>query len=133
MPLSVQTVQALYVDFAQGNLSKILAVIDEHTTLHTAVSLPYGGVYQGRDGFIALMTAANDTWASLQMIPGTAIGSDEEMVMTGEFVGKAPTAAGPIRLPFVHLWKMPAGVVTEIWLYSWDTAALLNYLKGTTL
>jgi hypothetical protein len=29
----------------------------------------------------------------------------------------------------MHLWKMPAGVITEIWLYSWDTAALLTYLK----
>jgi ketosteroid isomerase-like protein len=133
MPLSVQTVQALYADFAQGNLSKILAVIDEHTTIYTSGSLPYGGVYKGRDGFIALMTAANKTWASLRMIPGTALGSDEEMVMTGEFIGKVPAAAEPIRLPFIHLWKMPAGVVTEIWLYSWDTAALLTYLNGTTL
>ncbi len=130
MPLSVQVVQALYADFAQGNLSKILAVLNEHTSIHSPASLPYGGVYKGRDGFIALMTAANATWATLRMIPGTAIGSDEEVVMTGVFTGKAAAAAGPVSLPFVHLWKMPAGVITEIWLYSWDTAALLAHLEG---
>ena len=130
MPLSVQTVQALYADFAQGNLSKILAVLNEHTSIHVPGSLPYGGVYKGRDGFIALMTAANATWDTLRMIPGTAVGSDEEVVMTGVFTGKAPAAAEGIRLPFLHLWKMPAGVITEIWLYSWDTAALLAHLEG---
>ncbi len=130
MPLSVQAVQALYADFAQGNLSKILAVLNEHTSLHVPGSLPYGGVYKGRDGFIALMTAANATWTNLRVIPGTAVGSDEEVVIIGVFSGKAPAAAEGIRLPFVHLWKMPAGVITEIWLYSWDTAALLAHLEG---
>ncbi len=130
MPLSVQAVQALYADFAQGNLSKILAVLNEHTSIHVPGSLPYGGVYKGRDGFIALMTAVNATWATLRLIPGTAVGSDEEVVMTGVFTGKAAAAAEGVRLPFMHLWKMPAGVITEIWLYSWDTAALLTYLKG---
>ena len=130
MPLSVQAVQALYADFAQGNLSKILAVLNEHTSIHVPGSLPYGGVYKGRDGFIALMTAANATWATQRVIPGTAMESDEDVVMTGVFTGKAPAAAEGIRLPFVHLWKMPAGVITEIWLYSWDTAALLTYLEG---
>ena len=93
MPLSVQTVQALYADFAQGNLSKILAVLNEHTSIHVPGSLPYGGVYKGRDGFIALMTAANKTWTKLRLIPGTAVGSDEEVVMTGVFSGKAPAPA----------------------------------------
>jgi ketosteroid isomerase-like protein len=130
MPLSVQAVQALYADFAQGNLSKIIAVLNEHTSIHVPDSLPHGGVYQGRDGFIALMTAANATWATLRVIPDTAVGSDEEVVMTGVLTGKASAAAEGIRLPFIHLWKMPAGVITEIWLYSWDTAALLAYLKG---
>jgi hypothetical protein len=130
MPLSVQTVQALYADFERGNLSKILAVLNEHTAIHVPGSLPHGGVYKGRDGFIALMTAANATWMNVRLISGTAIGSDEEVVMTGVFTGKAPAAAGGIRLPFVHLWKMPAGVITEIRLYYWDTAALLTYLKG---
>jgi hypothetical protein len=76
------------------------------------------------------MTAANATWTNLRVIPGTAMGSDEEVVMTGVFICKAPAAAGEIRVPFIHLWKMPAGVITEIWLYSWDTAALLTYLKS---
>jgi hypothetical protein len=129
MPLSVQAVQALYADFAQGNLSTILAVLNEHISIHSPGSLPYGGVYKGRDGFIALMTAANATWATLRVIPGKAVGSDEEVVMTGVFIARTPGAAEGIRFPFVHLWKMPAGVVTEIWLYSWDTAALLTYLK----
>jgi ketosteroid isomerase-like protein len=130
MPLSVQAVQALYADFAQGNLSKILAVLNEQTSIHSPGSLPYGGVYKGRDGFIALMTAANATWTNLRVIPGTAMGSGEEVVMTGVFTGKAPAAAEGIRFPFMHLWKMPAGVITEIWLFSWDTAALLTYLEG---
>ena len=130
MPLSVQMVQALYGDLAKGNLSKILAVLNEHTAIHVPGSLPYGGLYKGRDGFIALMTAANATWATQRVIPGTAMGSDEDVVMTGVFTGKAPAAAEGIRFPFLHLWKMPAGVITEIWLYSWDTAARLTYLKG---
>ncbi len=88
MPPSVQTVQALYLDFAQGNLSKILAVLDEQTTIYAPKSLPYGGVYKGRDGFIALMTAANKTWDSLRVIPGTAIGNNEEVVITGSYIGK---------------------------------------------
>src|SRR3712207_4809850 len=108
MPLSAQTVQALYADFAQGNLSKILAVLNEQTSIHVPASLPYGGVYKGRDGFIALMTAANATWTNLRLIPGTAMGTDEEVVMTGVFIGKTPAAAEGIYLPFVHLWKMPA-------------------------
>ncbi len=130
---SAQMVQALYADLMQGNLSKMLALIDEHTTIYAPESLPYGGRYKGRDGYIALMTAANKTWESLRIIPGMVVASGEVVVVTGECIGKAAAATGVIHLPYVHLWRMPGGLITEIWMYFWDTAALLAYLKGTPL
>lgn len=132
MPLSVQSVQALYADFAQGNLSAIFAVLSPNTKIYKPDSLPHGGVYQGRDGFISLMTSMNNTWDSIQIVPESFLASDEGIVATGECIGKKSNRADTIRFPFVHFWKIQLGVVVEIWLYYWDTAAIIAYLKGTT-
>ncbi len=88
-------------------------------------------MYRGRDGFITLLRSASKVWSSLQLLPGPVIASQERLVATGEYIFKTGSAAGVIRMPFVHLWKVPGGLLTEIWLYFWDTAALLAYLKGT--
>ena len=130
MSLTAQTVQTLYTDISQGNLSRILSVIDQNTVIYKPDSLPYGGVYKGRDGLISLMTAVNQTWASMQVIPTSVINSDREIVITGQCIGKAWTTAKEIRFPFVHLWKLLPDLVTEIWLYYWDTAQIITYLSA---
>ena len=131
MSLSVQTIQTLYADLAQGNLSKILAFLDPNTKIYIPDSLAYGGVYQGADGFITLMKRVNQTWFSVQVIPDPVIASDGRIIVTGECIGKSSAAAHPIRFPFVHLWVMPHGLLTEVWLYYWDTARILTYLAET--
>lgn len=130
MALTAQTVQTLYADLSQGNLSRILSIIDSNTVIYKPDSLPYGGVYKGRDGLISLMTAVNQTWASMQVIPASVIASEKEIVVTGECIGKTRKTAKEVSIPFVHLWKLLPGLVTEIRLFYWDTAHMLTYLSA---
>jgi ketosteroid isomerase-like protein len=129
---SLHTVQTLYANLAQGNLSKILALLDPQATIHKPESLPYGGTYKGRDGFISLMTAVYKTWSDFQVIPQSIIASNGMVVVQGEWIAKIKGAENTLDMPFLHLWKINNDLITEIWLYYWDTTRVLNYLGGTS-
>jgi predicted SnoaL-like aldol condensation-catalyzing enzyme len=133
MPDSLLTVQSLYADFAQGNLSKILATLDPKAIIHQPDSLPYGGTHKGRDGFISLMKTLYATWPGLQVDLESTIASDNTVVVRGEWVAKATNAKEAMHMPFVHIWKMNNSLIIEIWFYDWDTARMLNYLSAPTL
>ena len=126
---SLHTVQTLYADLAQGNLSKILSMLDPQATIHKPESLPYGGTYKGRDGFIALMTTVYNTWSDFQVIPQSIITSNGMVVVQGEWISTVKGVEDTLNMPFVHLWKMNNDLVAQIWLYYFDTTRMLNYLN----
>ncbi|WP_224994806.1 nuclear transport factor 2 family protein [Cesiribacter sp. SM1] len=127
MANTLLAIQTLYTDFNQGNLSKILSLIDCEVIIHKPESLPYGNLYVGREGFVNLMSSLYKTWSSLQMIPESIIASGDIIVASGELIGKVSSVTEMIHMPFVHVWKMPEEHITEIWFYYWDTALLLKY------
>jgi hypothetical protein len=129
---SLLTVQSLYADFAQGNLSKILASLDPQAIIHKPDSLPYGGTHKGRKGFIPLMTTVYATWSGLQVITESIIASDDTVVVRGEWVARVTHAKEDIHMPFVHIWKMNNKLISEIWFFDWDTTRMLNYLGTAT-
>jgi hypothetical protein len=129
---SLQTVQSLYADFAQGNLSKILASLDPKAIIHKPDSLPYGGTHKGRDGFISLMKIVYATWPGLQVITESIIASNDTVVVRGEWIARATQSIEDIHMPFVHIWKMNNSLISEIWFFDWDTTRMLNYLHIST-
>jgi ketosteroid isomerase-like protein len=128
---SILTLQGLYADFSQGNISKILSLIDLQVVIHNPESLPYGGVHQGRDGFIALMMNLFTTWSGIQVKPEHYMTTGDSIVAQGEIIYQASMFNDPLKTTFVHVWKMPNAFITEIWFYEWDTAQLLAYLAKT--
>ncbi|MGI4870882.1 MAG: nuclear transport factor 2 family protein [Janthinobacterium lividum] len=140
MPSSKQIIEGIYNLIRQNNLSKVLPLLDEHVQIHVPESLPFGGIYHGRAGYISLFSAITQTWASLSTESiqyYTRDGAPEEVVVaTGELTAQLQRNNAPYAMPFMNHWRLHDGKVTALTVFYWDTAMLLatfhKDLPGTT-
>ncbi|GAB3879180.1 hypothetical protein GCM10028824_42210 [Hymenobacter segetis] len=129
MPNSKQIIEGIYRHIQENNLSKVLPLLDEHVQIHVPESLPFGGIYHGRAGYISLFSAITQTWASLQTesiqyytrndVP------DDVVVATGELRAQLQRNNAPYAMPFMNHWHLKDGKVIELTVFYWDTALLL--------
>ncbi|MGA0557093.1 nuclear transport factor 2 family protein [Larkinella sp. VNQ87] len=136
MSPSTQLVQQIYADIIQGNLSKVLPVLDENIRVEVPDSLPFGGIYHGREGYILMFSKRNWTWEALHIRPERYFtpenGSDkiELILVTGEMEAVSSASETVFTLPFVEQWQISEGKIITLKTFFWDTAQLLDTLSG---
>jgi ketosteroid isomerase-like protein len=130
MSTSKQIIEGIYHRIQENNLSKVLPLLDEHVQIHVPESLPFGGIYHGRAGYIKLFSAITETWASLRTDSieyYTRDGAPEEVVVaTGELMAQLQRNNAPYAMPFMNHWRLKGGKVVELTVFYWDTAMLLS-------
>jgi ketosteroid isomerase-like protein len=132
MTSSPQTVQSIYQALTQGSLAKVLMLLSEQVVLHQATSLPYGGTFHGREGFIASLTLLSSTWETYRKTPQLFLANGDDIAVLGELQAKGHGIVKGLITPFTDHWKLWDGKVIEIRLFDWDTAQLLFYLEQTS-
>ncbi len=130
---SRQIIEKIYDDISQGNLSGVLPVLDEHIAIHLAGSLPWGGEFHGRNGFMSMISRRFQLWETYQKSSLHYFLSDSEadnrIIVTGEINGKLTTATDSIVLSFVDLWRLKNGKVIDYMVFYFDTIRLLHYVQ----
>jgi hypothetical protein len=128
-----QIVENVYTVFADNNLSRILPVLDENITLYVLGYGPTGLEYQGRSGFLSMMSELYTICENLRVHSLVYFTPDddqqESIVTTGFFEGILLIDNEPAVLPFVHSWQVKAEKVVELRAFYWDSAKLLYRLQ----
>lgn len=131
-----QIIEGLYQNMSERNISKVLPVLDEHLKIWVPKSLPFGGEFLGREGFIAMVSKLNHIWENLKIsylhyyLP-EEINADQILVQ-GKMEGKAFQADESYTFHFINQWRLKENRIIEHSVFFEDTSALLQYLNNHT-
>ena len=98
--------------------------------LRLSDSLPYGGVYEGRETIknllVKLVTTRRPIVIPDQIVVDRIVEQGDQIVVEPVFPWLAPGATEPIRMSAVEWFTFRDGRVTEMKVVYWDTAACLK-------
>jgi len=124
-----QTIRSIYQSLEEGKVARVIGLLHEQIVVHQASSLPYGGTFYGREGFISSYSMILSTWALYRKVPAQFLSDEENVVVLGEVTLKAKRGGVELVLPFVDQWTLQQGAVRQLRKFEWDTAHLLTYLN----
>jgi hypothetical protein len=129
-----QIIRDVYSVFADNNLSRILPVLDEKIVLYISGYGPTGREYQGRSGFLTMMSELYTICENLRVDSLVYFTPDDDqqqelIITTGFFEGILIIDNELATLPFVHTWQVKAEKVVELRAFYWDFAKLLYRLQ----
>lgn len=128
---NVAVVEGFLGRFLAGDLASALPSLAEDFVSHEPESLPYAGDHHGHDGFTKLAAAFGETWeitgpGSLEVLPA----GDDRVLGLMELDVVARSTGAPVHLKFAELYTVRDGKITDVCVYSWDTAAMNAALAG---
>ena len=122
---AVQIVEAVYAALADGDLPIVLARLGDSVAWHEAPGMPYEGPapYRGAqdvaEHVLARITADID---QLALTNREVIGLGATVACLGTYTGTARRSGRRLDLPYLHVWTVADGRITEFRQYT-DTAA----------
>jgi ketosteroid isomerase-like protein len=125
---NTELVASIYAALARGDLDAALAALDpdiEWVEPDTP-GLPFAGAHHGREAVVSgVFATVPTTWDEFRVEPQEFLSDGEAVVAIGRFHARA----GDQRLdtPFAHVWRVRAGLATEMRNFT-DTAAFLAAL-----
>ena len=124
-------VQAFYESTQAGDMERTLALLDPGLRWGVPEPLPYGGTYEGLDGFRRYRAGIQENFApGYRFARNETFRSNGNIVILGRLTAEAKTTGTPFTSPFVHVWTVEGGKITARHYYV-DTPTLLHAFTGT--
>jgi ketosteroid isomerase-like protein len=129
---NVSIVKQLYDALGRSDVSSVLNIFADDAVAHgpaPAGVLPWGGVYNGREGIAQLLKALGESLEDEQFKQHEFIAQGNKVVVPGYAKGHAKPTGRPYEIEFVHIWSVcNDGKISELHVYN-DTAALVEALR----
>ena len=128
---AVQAIQAIYAALADGDLPTALGRLGDSVIWHEAPGMPYEGPapYLGAQDIaghvLGPITADID---QLTLTNREVIGLGATVACLGAYTGTARRSGRRLDLPYLHVWTVADGRITEFRQYT-DTAAYRAILR----
>ncbi len=127
---NVETMKEMYdAAIVRQDIPAALKALDEDLVLHEQESLPYGGRYEGHEGFQKLFQNLAAHWDGLRYTPQEFIGDGETVVVIGQLTGKAKKSGKNLDITMYELWRMRKNKAIEGYSIVYDTAKMLEVLN----
>ena len=108
----------------------LLATLHPGIVLHQPASLPYGGVWQGRDGFGRWLDAFTQAWAGIEPLdPAFYPAGDDVLVSTVTMRATSRSSGVTLVMPLCQVIRFCDGLPIEWRNFAWDTAHMLDALR----
>jgi len=134
MPRDIAVVRRLFAAAEQRALDRVLACYSDDVEIAEAGSLPYGGVWRGRDGAIAHAESFMRTWSSFQGPAEVRLDarfwSDGTGSVCAVFRHRAVDTITRARVdsPEVGIYCVRDDRIVSSQMFHADSAALLDFL-----
>src|SRR3954465_12836551 len=105
---NIEVVEAIYAALASKDIAAIFELLDDSFVLDQDARLPYGGHYEGHDGFATFglaLTGAIDSVAPTEAL----YEADDDVVQFGFTRGTIVATGAPFDVAEVHRWKIRDG------------------------
>ena len=112
-----------------GDFTAIAATLDPECVIYQPVSLPYGGIRRGHNGFEEWMRLFTEVWASLE------VREPEQMLMGNVVISRSHVYAErrgsgeKLDWPLLQYFRFRQNRIVELWPFYWDTATLIDDLQ----
>lgn len=126
---NVETMKEMYdAAIIRHDIPAALKALDKNLVIHEQESLPYGGRYEGHDGFQRLFQNLAEHWDDLHYTPQEFIGDGETVFVIGQLTGKAIKSGKILDITMYELWRMRNNKAIEGYSIVYDTAKMLEVL-----
>lgn len=122
-------VRKFFAALADNDAETALGSFHENTVIHEPANLPYGGDYEGREGFGRLLASITELFEFA--IHGWDIretGDEAVGVLEATFTSRVTGRS--LRMPVVELYKFTDGLISDVVVFPQDTAAIIELTKG---
>lgn len=126
---NVETIKQMYAAALKQDMPAALNALDEDLVIHEQESLPYGGRYEGHEGFQKLFQNLAAHWDDFKFSPKEFMDAGETVVAIVQFTGKAKKSGKSLDMTMYELWRMRNGKAVECHSIVWDTAKMLEILE----
>lgn len=109
-----------------GNLDAFFADFSDDIVLHEPPSLPYGGEYAGRKMIEFGLAAIMGSFDNFAMQVHNFMGGGEYVAVHASITGQGKITKKTFAMPYIELWRLQNGKITEIKLFYYDTARILE-------
>lgn len=128
---NVAVVRKFYAILAEGDRDRAYAeCMAEDCVLHEAASLPYGGVYAGRELMKTTLAGVTGRFDEFRFEIHNYLAGGDEVVVHLHMAGVGRESRKPFALPVMELWRFRNGKAVEMRPFLYDGAALIEALEG---
>jgi ketosteroid isomerase-like protein len=119
-----EVVAECYKASIAGDLEAVKGFLDPKIRVIEADGLPYGGVWEGIDGFFALMDTVFGMWKDCRIDVQRLVADGEWVVSLLEMSGAGVKSGIAFRMPMAEVFRVLNGRIVEIIPYYFDTKLL---------
>lgn len=101
----------LYKHFFAGEFDQFFGMFDEDVELVEAESLPYGGVYKGRESVRNLVMTVATVWKDISLDIKTLTSGDDYVIAYGQFSATSKKTGVSVSFPLAEVWRFREGRV----------------------
>lgn len=125
-----EVVAEYYRTALSGEFDAMKALLDPNIRVVEAKGLPYGGVWEGIDAFMQLMTNIFNIWKDCSVEVKQLIADGEWVVAMTEMSGKGVNSGMPFKMPLAEVYRVSDGRILEITPYYFDVKVLSDVYHG---
>jgi uncharacterized protein len=124
----VATVREIYDAMAARDLERLAGLVDDSLVLTQDPALPWGGRFEGQDGFATFAIALVGAITSAVTVDAI-FAADGDVVQMGRTKGTVNASGAEFDIAEVHRWTLRDGKAVRAH-FSIDTPAMLRVLRG---
>jgi ketosteroid isomerase-like protein len=117
-------VQTFMAHVNKGDLPGALAYIHPDIRISEPPSMPYGGDYEGYEGFKLLMGKIEQTWASWRETPNRFAETEGLVFRACTVRGRLRASGHVVEMPFVEMFEIEHELIIRVRPHYWDAALL---------
>lgn len=125
MTETLKNIQDIYEAAKEGNIGKLLKLIDEKIVIRLSKSL--GGIYQGREGILDAVSKMCSSSNHVKKIINKFIVSDNDIIVVGDMEFSIDFLSIH-KIPFVDVWKTKENNITEVQIFYLDSDDFIDCL-----
>jgi hypothetical protein len=112
MPTNKQIIQGAYQAFAEGDVPKVLALMDDKIEWTEAEGFPLHGTYVGPQAVVeGVFMRLGEIGDEFTVTPTRFVAEDDTVVATGTYSWKHRSTGKPALVQMAHVWTFRDGKV----------------------
>ena len=125
---NIKVVKKAFSLMASGKLEEFYELFSDDCEVTQAASLPFGGVYRGKDAIRFAFARIMETWEKVETHKLKYFCSGEDVIVHMVAGGVGPFTGKSFWMDILELWRVRDGKVVEMKPFFFDTARLVEAL-----